>query len=114
MTLFIWSVFSIPNILVYRVVSGLCRQTSITFNVYTAFFLNPILYGLLPVSVLVLFGYSTYVNIHQLTCRQQRNRETIEGQLTKAIILQCASFTFSQISVLIFVLNKMRKELLSL
>jgi hypothetical protein len=61
------------------------------------FFLNPILYGLLPVTVLASFGYATYLNIHQLTNRQQQNRGKVEQQLTKAIILQCASFIFSQV-----------------
>ncbi len=89
---------SIPNLLVYQVVNKLCTQTSNTYNDYTAFFLNPILYGLLPVTVLASFGYATYVNIHQVTNRQQRNRGKLEVQLAKAIILHCASFTLSQVS----------------
>ena len=62
------------------------------------FFLNPVLYGLLPVVVLASFGYGTYTNIHQLTSSQRRNRGKIEEQLAKSIILQCASFILSQVS----------------
>jgi hypothetical protein len=72
-------------------------QTSITYANYAAFFLNPILYGLLPVTVLASFGYASYLNIHQLTNRQQRNGGKVEEQLTKSIILQCASFIFSEV-----------------
>jgi hypothetical protein len=97
-TIFIWSVLSIPNLLVYQVTNGVCSQISITYNDYTAFFLNPILYGVLPVLVLASFGYGTYTNIHQLTSRQRGNQGKIEEQLAKSIILQCASFILSQVS----------------
>ncbi len=97
MTIIVWSILSIPNLLVYRVVKGTCQQTSITYNNYTAFFLNPILYGLLPVVVLASFGYATYVNIHNLTNRQQRNRGKVEEQLTRVVILHCTSFILSQV-----------------
>jgi len=93
---------SIPNLLVYQIVNGLCTQTSFTYNNYLAFFLNPILYGILPIVVLASFGYATYVNIDKITNRQQRNRGKLEDQLTKAIILQCASFTLSQVSSILF------------
>ena len=96
-TVLIWSVLSIPNLLVYRVISGACRQTSTIYNDYAAFFLNPILYGLLPISVSASFGYATYKNIHQVSHRQRRNRGRIEEQLTRSICLQCASFIISQV-----------------
>jgi hypothetical protein len=92
-TLIVWSMLSIPNLLVYRVTDGLCKQTSIMYNDYLAFFLNPVLYGLLPVTVLASFGYATYRNI------QKRNRGKIEEQITRAIILQCTSFILSQVSL---------------
>jgi len=104
-------VLSVPNLLVYRVINGSCTQTSLMYNNYTSFFLNLILYGLLPVAVLASFGYATYVNVHKITNRQQRSREQVEDQLTKVIILHCASFTLSQVSSIIF-LNK--KNLFSL
>lgn len=88
--------------LVYRIVNGVCKSISLTYNDYAAFFLNPILYGLLPVTVLASFGYATFVNIKHITRTQQRNREKIEEQLTKSLILQCASFIFSQVSISIF------------
>jgi hypothetical protein len=98
-TLIVWSMLSIPNLLVYRVTDGLCKQTSIMYNDYLAFFLNPVLYGLLPVTVLASFGYATYRNIHQVANRQKRNRGKIEEQITRAIILQCTSFILSQVSL---------------
>ncbi|UJR28100.1 hypothetical protein I4U23_009355 [Adineta vaga] len=94
----IWCILSIPNLLVYQVIDGICKQTSRMYNDYTAFFLNPILYGLLPVLVLASFGYATYVNIHEITTQRRRNYGEIEKQLTRAIILHCASFIVSQIS----------------
>lgn len=98
-TVLVWSVLSVPNLLVYRVVGGVCKSTSVTYNNYAAFFLNPVLYGLLPVIVLASFGYATYINIHQIASRQQRNNGKIEEQISKAIILQCGSFIFSQVSL---------------
>ena len=97
LSILIWSILSIPSLFVYRVVNSVCRQTSLIYNDYAAFFLNPILYGLLPVSVLASFGYATYRNIHQMTDQQTKNRTKVEEQLTKAIILQCASFIISQV-----------------
>ncbi len=92
---------SVPNLLVYRVVGEVCTQTLPTYNDYTSFCLNPILYGLLSVTA-ASFGYATYVNIHQLRNRKQRNREKLKEQLTKSIILQCASFTLSQVGSDVF------------
>lgn len=98
MTIFIWSILSIPNLLVYQLVNGVCRQTSSMYNDYTSYFLNPILYGLLPVGVLASFGYATYVNIRQVTKRQRGNRGKVEEQITRSLILQCISFVVSQVS----------------
>ncbi len=95
---------SIPNLLVYEVIGGLCQLASTTYSDYIAFFLNPILYGLLPVTVLASFGYATYVNINQLANRP-RNRGKLEVQLSKAIILHCASFILSQVSSYPFLWN---------
>ena len=97
LTVFSWSVLSIPNLFVYRVTDGVCKYTSTTYNDYLAFFLNPILYGLLPISLLASFGYATYRNIYQVTHRLQRTRGKIEEQLTRSICLQCASFIISEV-----------------
>jgi hypothetical protein len=95
----VWAVVSLPNFFVYQVISGSCKQISIPYNDYTVFFLNPVLYGLLPVSVLASFGYATHVNIGQLRGGGQQRHSRIERQLTHAIILQCISFVVSQVSI---------------
>ena len=98
-TILIWAVLSVPNLLVYQIVNGSCRQTSLTYNDYAAFFLNPILYGFVPVSVLAIFGYATQMNVRHLANMGRREHGRVERQLTSAIILQCISFVISQVSV---------------
>lgn len=48
-------------------------------------------------SLLVFFGYGAYRNIQQVTHRQSLVRKKIDEQLTRALILQCCSFTISQV-----------------
>ena len=96
-TIVFWAGVSIPNLIVQQIVDGVCIQTSAIYNNYTSYFLNPVLFGLLPIVVLTSFGYATYVNIHQIRNRQRNNRGKVEEQITKAIILQCGSFIISQV-----------------
>ena len=96
-TIIFWACTSIPNIFLYRVVGGVCRQTSPTYNTYAIWFINPVLYCALPVGVLAVFGYGAYNNIRRVTHRQGQSRKKIDEQLTRALILQCCSFTLSQV-----------------
>lgn len=96
-TVVLWAGISIPNLIVHKIVDGVCTQTSAIHNNYTSYFLNPVLFGLLPIAVMTSFGYATYVNIHKIRNRQQGNRIKVEDQITRAIILQCGSFIISQV-----------------
>ena len=92
---FIWILHGIPVIYFYDHVipitanQTVCKITNIIFQEYYNYFYLLVLLGIIPVFVIVLFGFLAYRNVRKLTCRTKPlvRRET-DKQLTKMVLVQ--------------------------
>ncbi|CAF1542986.1 unnamed protein product [Didymodactylos carnosus] len=88
-TYLFWLIHNIPFLVYFNINHlasnhSVCSSTSVLWANYISYFIIPILYCVLPITLLTSLGFKTYKNINTL---QRRQRKT-DVQLTSMILIQ--------------------------
>lgn len=70
-----------------------CSLTSVIATNYTGFFLRPVLIGVFPISVLIIFGILTYRNLNQLQLKRRFDQQT----LSKMLLFQMIAYVLGTV-----------------
>ena len=106
----IWIGHAIPSIVYYQIVpfSSSGNKTSFTcslvsntyFNNYIIYFVYPVLYGVIPITVLAVMSMMTYRNMNMLQLARQR--QIVQRYLTLMMLVQIPIIIVSLIPYAVF------------
>ena len=89
---------SIPTAVYYdRASTSSCVIVSIIYSNYYIYFVIAVLYGVLPICFLSIFGTLTYKQLKNLNQTNRNGNFHIDKQISRMLLLQCISLVFSYI-----------------
>lgn len=89
----------IPNWFFHGVVNDVCKTTSRPFNIYDAYVVCPIFYGLIPFGIIIYFTRGTVQHLRSTTAGSQQIGTRLTKQIVRMVVLQ---LTILSISILPF------------
>jgi hypothetical protein len=96
-TCFLWSIHDIFFILSYDILHGLCRTMNTNFEIYIIYFHFSIPLEFLPLTIMIIFTFLTFINVQKNIVHSNLDRE-----LTTMILIQT---TFIVIATIPFIIG---------
>jgi len=93
-TCLLWSIHDIFFILSYDILHGLCRTMNTNFEIYIIYFHFSIPLEFLPLTIMIIFTFLTFINVQKNIVHSNRDRELTTMTLIQITFIVIATIPF--------------------